>query len=112
MFFESSVEVSVGSSDMKFVGVGACQFINPYLLYCSILFEIMLFSLLFVLYTIFIFLSIFLIVLAIVDSLPVYVSVIHLLDSFVSISDSTVILFCLDFCFLVSLWIVFRLNSF
>ena len=29
MFFESCVEVSVGSSYIKFVAVGACQFINP-----------------------------------------------------------------------------------
>ena len=28
MFFESSVEVSVGSSYIKFVAVGACQFIK------------------------------------------------------------------------------------
>ena len=51
MFFESYVEVPVGSSYIKFVAVGACQFINPLpvVLYCSILFEVMLFSLLFVL---------------------------------------------------------------
>ena len=29
MFFESCVEVSVGSSYIKFVAVGACEFINP-----------------------------------------------------------------------------------
>ena len=29
MFFKSCVEVSVGSSYIKFVAVGACQFINP-----------------------------------------------------------------------------------
>ena len=59
------------------------------------------------------FLSIFLSVLAsLVDSLPVYVSDVHLLDLLVSIFDSAVILFCLDFCFLINLWIVFRLNIF
>ena len=31
MFFESCVEVSVGSFYIKFVAVGACQFINPLL---------------------------------------------------------------------------------
>ena len=41
-----------------------------------------------------------------------YVSVIHLLGLFVYIFDSAVILFCLDFCFLINLWIVFRLNPF
>ena len=52
MFFKSCVEVSVFSSYLKFLAVGACQFINPflsYLLYCSISFEITLFSLLLVL---------------------------------------------------------------
>ena len=45
---------------------------------------------------IYIFLSIFLNVLAsLVDSLPVYVSVIHLLGLLVSIFDSAVVLFCL-----------------
>ena len=65
----------------------------------------MLFSVLFVFCAIFIFLSIFLIALAsLVDSLPLYVSVIHLLGLFVSIFESAVILFYLDFCFLISLW--------
>ena len=41
-----------------------------------------------------------------------YVSVIYLLCLLVSIFDSVVILFCLDFCFLISLWIGFRLNPF
>ena len=53
--------------------------------------------------------SIFSVLASLVDSLPVYVSVIHLLGLFVSIFGSAVISFCFHLRFHISLWIVFTL---